>query len=85
MQTNDIKTVGYGIDPNITINGRAVGLWKRTMQGKRAIVQLQPFSSLTPGQLHAIEKAVTLLVAFTGIPAEISRDGKWPPSRNSDQ
>jgi hypothetical protein len=71
MQTNDIKQVAYGINPNIIINGRAVGMWKRIIKGKRAVVQLQPFAPLAPPQLKAIQKAVSDYAAFTGIPTEI--------------
>lgn len=71
MQTSDIKSVAYGINPNIIMGGRAIGMWKRTLKGKRSIVQLQPFAPLTPPQRKAIQKAAASYGAFTGILTEV--------------
>ena len=73
MQTNDIKSVAYGINPNIIIGGRAVGMWKRVLKGKRAVVQLQPFAPLTSPQLKAIQKAVAEYATFTGLATDIEK------------
>ncbi len=76
MQTEDSKTVAYGISSNIIIGGRAVGMWKRVIKGKKAIVQLQPFAPLTPPQYKAIQEAVATLATYTSIPTEIEGSSK---------
>ena len=71
MQTDDIKKVSYGINPNIIIGDHAVGMWKRVMKGKKAIVQLQSFAPLATRQRTAIAKAVDAFGDYTGIPTEL--------------
>lgn len=71
MQTDDIKQVSYGINPNIIIDGRAVGMWKRILKTKKTVVVLQPFTPFTTEQHRAIEKAVAEFGRFMGVPIEI--------------
>lgn len=71
MRTDDMKAVAYGINPNIIIAGQAVGMWKRIIKGKRAIIQIQPFSPLTAAQQKAIRAAAAVFSDHTGLLAEI--------------
>ncbi|HYG83668.1 MAG TPA: winged helix DNA-binding domain-containing protein [Verrucomicrobiae bacterium] len=66
MGTADMKAVGYGIDPNIIINGQSVGRWKRVTKGRGVAVQLSPFQELSPATHAAITAAAQRYAAFIG-------------------
>lgn len=71
------KTVvpgGNGIfKPVIVIDGRVVGLWKRTLRKTKVLVQLEPFEPLSPAQMAAAAAAAEPYGRFLGLPVEISR------------
>jgi hypothetical protein len=47
-------------------DGIIVGTWKRTVEGKKVIVETVPFSPLTKAKEQAMKKAVKRFVAFAG-------------------
>lgn len=65
MSREDIKEVGYGINPNVIINGVAVGMWRRELRGKNATVQLDLFRKLTDTEMLSIEAAADDYGKFT--------------------
>jgi hypothetical protein len=71
MGREDIREVGYGINPNVIINGVAVGMWRRALRGKKAIIQLDLFRQLTDAEMIATEDAAQGYGRFTGTEAEI--------------
>lgn len=71
MGREDIRAVGYGINPNLIINGVAAGMWRRVLQGKNAIIQLDLFRHLTDVEMIAMEHAAKNYGRFTGTEAEV--------------
>lgn len=71
MGRSDIREVGYGINPNIIINGVAVGMWRRVLRGKKAVIQLDLFRRLTGAEMASIETAAKEYGRFTGVEVEI--------------
>ncbi len=66
IDTEDMKKVYYGINPNIVINGQVVGTWKRVFKGRTAHITPFPFTQFSATQLDEIGKAAQQYEAFTG-------------------
>lgn len=59
---------GNGVfSPTLVIRGRVVGTWKRTLQKRRVIIKLDPFSPLSQGDMAAVTDAATLYADFLGL------------------
>lgn len=71
MGRNDIREVGYGINPNVIINGVAVGMWRRVLRGKKAVIQLDLFRQLTDTEMTATQAAAEEYGRFTGVEVEM--------------
>lgn len=64
---NKIVPGGNGMFmPTIVSRGQVVGLWKRTIKGKSAQVELIPFGKLTAAELKACSRQVALYGEFLG-------------------
>lgn len=58
--------------PIITIDGRVVGTWKRTLRKTKVVVNFKPFTSLSPVQMEDVAAAAETYGRFLGLPVEIS-------------
>ena len=57
--------------PIIVIKGQVVGIWKRTIQKDRVIMEIQPFSPLNEPTMSLIDQAVNRYRNFTGKKLEV--------------
>jgi hypothetical protein len=65
---NKIVPGGNGMFmPTIVRRGQVVGLWKRTLKGKSAQVELLPFGKLTTAELKACGRQVARYGEFLGV------------------
>lgn len=64
IQNADQKTA---FSAPIVINGQVVGRWKRTLKSKRVMIELAPFSPLTPTEEEAVVNAAQHYGAFLGL------------------
>lgn len=69
MTTEEIKKTFYGISPNIIVDGRAIGTWKRTFKSKEVQIQLAPFNNIPSDVYQAIEKSAETYGQFVGYKA----------------
>ena len=58
--------------PAITVDGQAVGTWKRTLRGRSAVVELAPIVKLGDRARRAIAVQVERFAAFLGVPARLA-------------
>ena len=56
----------------IVIDGRTVGTWKRTIDGRTVVVHATLFGPLTPGDEQDLERACTRFGAFLRMPASLA-------------
>lgn len=56
----------------LTINGKVVGHWKRTIKKNSVLVHLYPFTSLTKMEQSAVQDAVQQYGAFLEMPARLA-------------
>jgi len=59
--------------PIIVVDGRVVGIWKRTLRKTKVLVSFDPFEPLSPTQMQAVAAAAEPYGRFLGLPVEISR------------
>ncbi|GHO44940.1 winged helix DNA-binding domain-containing protein [Ktedonospora formicarum] len=64
IQNADQKTA---FSAPIVINGQVVGRWKRTLKSKQVVIELAPFTPLTPTEEEAINTAAQRYGAFLGL------------------
>jgi hypothetical protein len=76
MQTK-LRAVGFtatldGLSGHVvTIDGQAVGGWKRTFEGKSAVVVLKPLTRLSDAEQRAIARQVGRFGKFLELPARL--------------
>jgi len=58
--------------PTIVIDGRIVGIWKRTIKAKQVVITLDPFVPLSKADLSLIDQAAERYGAYLGLPASLS-------------
>jgi hypothetical protein len=67
-----INTRGGGmIEPVIVRDGEVLGTWVMRRKAKRIEAELQPFESLQPGDVAAIEVEIEDIARFEGLPAAL--------------
>jgi hypothetical protein len=55
----------------VTIDGQAIGGWKRTFEGKSAVVSVKPLTQPSDAEQHAIARQVDRFGKFLGVPARL--------------
>jgi hypothetical protein len=68
INTADYKKVSGTFTSPIVINGRVVGLWRRTIKKDSVYIETKPFSSFSETQQRAIDKAKMHYCKFVGLP-----------------
>jgi hypothetical protein len=63
---------GYGIGPNLIIDGRSAALWKRTLKGETVSIELDPLRPFTRDQTDLIPAAVQPYARFLGLSPAIA-------------
>ena len=58
--------------PTLLINGKIVGMWKRTFQKESVFISPVLFTRLRPGERHSLTKTVNRYAEFLGLPAVMS-------------
>jgi hypothetical protein len=71
MGRDDIKEVAYGINPNVIIDGVAVGMWRRELRGKNVTIQLSLFRDLAEAEMLAVEAAANDYGRFTSTDVKV--------------
>ena len=66
IDTEDMKKVYYGINPNIVVGGEVLGTWRRIVKGEKVHVQLLPFTEFSPKQRLEMHKAANSYGKFLG-------------------
>jgi hypothetical protein len=56
----------------LTIGGQAVGGWKRTFSGEKAIVELKLLTKLGDAESRSVEREIQRFAAFLGMPVELA-------------
>lgn len=64
-------TINGIFKPVITVNGQVTGIWKRTVQKNKVVVEPFFFDKKNTLPLKAIEKAKQAFGAFLGLPVEV--------------
>jgi hypothetical protein len=59
--------------PILVIDGRVVGIWKRTIRKTKVVVNFVPFAPLSPSQMKAVTAAAGRYGHFLTLPVEIGR------------
>lgn len=59
--------------PILVVDGRVVGTWQRTLRRTKVVVNIKPFTPLSPAQLEAATAAAEPYGRFLGLPVELSR------------
>ena len=57
----------------LTINGQAVGGWKRTFSGKKAILELKVLTKLSDAERRSVTREVERFATFLGVPVEVAK------------
>jgi hypothetical protein len=57
--------------PLLVIDGRVVGIWKRTLRKTKVLVRLEPFEFLSPAQLEVAASAAEPYGCFLGLPVDV--------------
>jgi hypothetical protein len=60
------------LNPIMVLDGRAVGLWRRTIGGEAVTIQLAPFGKISGRDRERFQQAAERYAAFLGVPAEIT-------------
>jgi hypothetical protein len=58
-------------NPTLVIEGKVVGVWKRTFKKDRVVITVSPFDSLTEAEKQAISPAAERYSRFVGRPAKV--------------
>ena len=53
----------------LVIDGELAGRWRRQVQARSAVIDVQPFRSLTGAEIRGVEAAVETYGTFVGLPA----------------
>jgi hypothetical protein len=61
------------LNPVMVLDGRAVGLWRRTIGREAVTIQLAPFGKISGRDRERFQQAAQRYAAFLGIPAEITQ------------
>jgi len=67
-----IEARGGILNPVIVVDGKAVGLWKRTYLKDSVAITLQPFSTLSDAEYQAIAEAANRFGRFLNMPVCLS-------------
>jgi hypothetical protein len=59
--------LGNGMSPTFAIDGRIAGIWKRTFQKGKVVVNCTPFQSLSEVESRVLSAAVACYAAFLGM------------------
>lgn len=57
--------------PTIVVDGRVVGLWKRTLRKRSVSLELQPFAPLSPAHRAAVDYAAEHYGMYLGLSASV--------------
>jgi hypothetical protein len=57
----------------LTINGQAVGGWRRTFSGKKAILELKVLTKLGDAERSSVAREVERFATFLGVPVEMAK------------
>jgi winged helix DNA-binding protein len=63
------------LNPVLLLDGRAAGVWKRTIAGGRVKIVLAPFERLSGRDRDRLDVAAERYAAFLGLPADITLGG----------
>lgn len=72
IDRNKLKSVGYGIAPNVVIDGRIAGTYKRTLQKQSVTIALQPLNPLSTEYDMLVKEAAKRYAAFLGLEANVA-------------
>ena len=59
------------ISPVVLINGAIAGVWSHKLQGKRLLVEIEPFGKLSKAERAGIEREAESLSLFFGSALEL--------------
>jgi hypothetical protein len=62
---------GGMLSPCVVVAGRVLGVWRRTVAGKRQVLAVAPFEALTATARRWLAREVSRYAAFTGLPAQL--------------
>ncbi len=65
-----LRTVGYGIAPNLIIDGRITGTWKRTLQKQSVVINVELRQPLSPQQKQLVKNAAERYAHYIGLALE---------------
>jgi hypothetical protein len=65
-------TGGEVFTSTLVLNGQVVGVWKRTMQKREVVIELQLFAPLKKAETNAVTQAAQRYGAFLGLPVRFS-------------
>ena len=57
----------------LTINGQAVGGWRRTFSGKKAILELKVLTKLSDAERRSVTREVERFANFLGVPVDMAK------------
>lgn len=60
------------LSPNVVLDGKAVGVWKRTVRGDAVWIAITPWRKLTRPERAAIDEAAQAYARFAGLPAAVT-------------
>ncbi len=73
-----LGSIGHGLFPNILVDGRIAGTWKRTLRGNGVDVKLRLLRTLNKKEQAGLASAVERYVAFLGHPLEAEEKRRTP-------
>ena len=76
-QVKRINAGGGMLDPVVVVDGRVVGVWKRTLRKDAVLVKATLFSVVSRVEASAVEAAADRYGRFLGIPARLSFEQKF--------
>ncbi|HVI69418.1 MAG TPA: winged helix DNA-binding domain-containing protein [Magnetospirillaceae bacterium] len=71
LDTQYAKQLGYGLAPNILINGKIAGTWRRTIKKDTVIITPTLTTPLTAQQKTGLQKAAANYAGFLGLTAVV--------------
>ena len=60
------------LSPNVMLDGKVVGVWKRTVRGDAVRIEITPWRKLTHPERAAIDEAAQAYARFVGLPAAVT-------------
>jgi Winged helix DNA-binding domain len=64
----------------LVLNGQVVGVWKRTLQKREVVIELQLFAPLKKAETNAVTKAAQCYGAFLNLPVRFSDKNASAPN-----